>query len=128
MPSSLLYRGALLLSVLSLGLGAWHMVAWPAFPGPPLPPSGLRAMAAPETPSAVAEPGPAEETVPTTGTPASSAGPAPSPPEQRRYAVEPGDTLLGIALRFGLEMEAIAQANNLADPAALTIGQELVIP
>jgi cell wall-associated NlpC family hydrolase len=44
------------------------------------------------------------------------------------YAVEDGDTLLSIGERFGVSVATIAAANNLHDPDALEIGQELVIP
>ena len=35
-PSSFLYRGAVLLAVLALGLGGWHVFAWPQFPNLPV--------------------------------------------------------------------------------------------
>jgi len=44
------------------------------------------------------------------------------------YTVQSGDTLFSIARRFGVTIQAIVQANNLANPNALSVGQELVIP
>jgi nucleoid-associated protein YgaU len=44
------------------------------------------------------------------------------------YVVQPGDTLYGIAVRFGVSMDALMQANNMDDPNTLQIGQELQIP
>jgi LysM repeat protein len=44
------------------------------------------------------------------------------------YRVQPGDTLLGIALKFGVELEVLLQANVGIDPRALQIGQQLRIP
>ncbi len=44
-----------------------------------------------------------------------------------RYAVRPGDTLWGIAQRFGLETGALARANNLFDPDLIYPGQVLQI-
>ena len=44
------------------------------------------------------------------------------------YTVAEGDTLLAIADRFGTTVEAIIAANDIADPTALFIGQELIIP
>jgi nucleoid-associated protein YgaU len=44
------------------------------------------------------------------------------------YVVESGDTLLAIAVRFGVDMDEIAHVNQLADADALQIGQELRIP
>ncbi|MPZ50174.1 MAG: LysM peptidoglycan-binding domain-containing protein [Dehalococcoidia bacterium] len=46
----------------------------------------------------------------------------------RVYAVESGDTLYGIAGKFGVSADAIVSLNGLADPSALSIGQELRIP
>jgi lysozyme len=44
------------------------------------------------------------------------------------YTVQLGDTLGGIAKEFGVSAEAIIQANSLADPDVLMVGQELKIP
>jgi len=44
------------------------------------------------------------------------------------YAVEPGDTLAGIASKFNSTADAIATANNLTDPNAIQVGQQLTIP
>jgi LysM repeat protein len=43
------------------------------------------------------------------------------------YIVEPGDSLSVIAARFGITVEAITEANDLADPDII-VGQELIIP
>ncbi len=44
------------------------------------------------------------------------------------YIVQPGDTLSNIAARFGVTIQAIVEANNLANPDVLDVGDELVIP
>ena len=44
------------------------------------------------------------------------------------YVVQPGDTLSGIAELFGVSVDDIVRANNIADPNSLQVGQELVIP
>lgn len=44
------------------------------------------------------------------------------------YIVESGDTLSGIASSFGVSIEALAEANGLADVDSLTPGQQLIIP
>lgn len=55
---------------------------------------------------------------------------APAPPQQRRYTVEPGDTLRSIAERFEVTVPALLEANNLTPEEAdsLRVGQELIIP
>jgi len=56
-------------------------------------------------------------------------GPVPVPvPVPGTYVVRSGDTLTGIALRFGVSVWAIVQANGLWDPNRIYIGQTLVIP
>jgi len=44
------------------------------------------------------------------------------------YTVETGDTLAGIASKFNSTADAIATANNLADPNSIQVGQQLTIP
>lgn len=44
------------------------------------------------------------------------------------YVVRPGDTLSGIAKRFGLSAQTLAQANGLADPDLIVAGKRLTIP
>lgn len=54
---------------------------------------------------------------------------APTPVlEVLSYTVQPGDTMLGIAFRFGVAAEDIAAANDLSDISSLFVGQELLIP
>jgi len=45
-----------------------------------------------------------------------------------RYTVQPGDTLLGIALQFDVEMEKIMHLNGIDDEHLLDVGQVLLIP
>src|SRR5690242_1750806 len=44
------------------------------------------------------------------------------------YTIRPGDTLLGIALDFGVDAEALQAANGHIDPRNLQVGQQIVIP
>ena len=44
------------------------------------------------------------------------------------YTIRPGDTLLGIAFRYGLDWQDVALANNLGENDLLQIGQALRLP
>ncbi len=44
------------------------------------------------------------------------------------YTVAKGDTLLGIALRFGVSLKALEEANPGVDPQAMAVGTRLIIP
>src|SRR5689334_16611660 len=44
------------------------------------------------------------------------------------YTVQQGDTLLQIALRFGVDLTLLQSANGGIDPPSLQIGQQLTIP
>ena len=50
------------------------------------------------------------------------------PPQGTTYTVQAGDTLSSIAAQFGATVEAIVQANAIADPTRLEVGQVLIIP
>ncbi len=49
-------------------------------------------------------------------------------PVPREYTVKDGDTLSAIAARFGATVDDIIALNNIADPNALQVGQNLLIP
>jgi len=68
-------------------------------------------------------PAPSGTAGPTPGTPAS-----PSPSAARSYTVQSGDTLSGIAVRFGTTVEAITRANGITNPRLIRVGQVLIIP
>ena len=44
------------------------------------------------------------------------------------YVVLPGDNLFRIALRFNTTVQAIATANNIANPNLIFVGEVLTIP
>lgn len=77
--------------------------------------------------AAIAEP-PQEEVV----LPALEAEPAPEPqPDPTtafRYQIQRGDTLSGIARRFGLTLTELLAANDIPDPNVIFPGQKLIIP
>jgi len=54
--------------------------------------------------------------------------PLPDEGDYRHYTVQPGDTLLDIAIRFDVEMEEIMRLNGIDDENLISIGQELLIP
>ncbi|GAB4565609.1 MAG: hypothetical protein Kow0047_16290 [Anaerolineae bacterium] len=91
-------------------------------PTPQPTPTATSAVTETVTPTVAATPTP---TVTPPSTPTST--PTASP-ERVTYVVQPGDTLTAISRRFGVSIEAIAQANDIEDPTALRVGQELVIP
>lgn len=83
------------------------------------------------------EPAATAPSMPATDTPApptamAPATPAPATPipsgTTTTHVVQPGENLFRIALRYGTTVEAVAQANGIADPRQLSVGEELVIP
>jgi LysM repeat protein len=93
-----------------------------------------------ETLAALATPIMAPVVAPTfTPTPAGAASPPPAleqstpiatpvPGAEEVYVVQAGDSLLAIAGRYGVSMQAIMDANNLTNPDFVFSGQRLVIP
>ncbi len=72
------------------------------------------------TPTAAATPTPLPSpTLPT------ASRPSPTP---WVYTVAKGDTLLGIALRFGVSLQALEEANPGVNPQAMAVGTRLIIP
>jgi LysM repeat protein len=63
-----------------------------------------------------------------TPTPAPTPGATPTPCPSTVYIVRPGDTLSGIAWRFGTTVRAIMAANGLVNPNYIYVGQRLTIP
>ncbi len=53
---------------------------------------------------------------------------APAFAQEQVHIVQPGENLYRIALRYGVGMEAIIKANNIADPRRIFSGQRLIIP
>ena len=75
-----------------------------------------------------AEEAPNAEEAKKTGTPEPDSGFAEqAPPETFQYTVQPGDTLLTIAIKFDSEVEIIQKLNALRDEL-LSVGQPLYVP
>jgi LysM repeat protein len=65
----------------------------------------------------------------TLGTPRPTRTAAPtSTPTPFTYTIAKDDTMLGIALKFGVSLEELQAANPTANPRMLSVGQQLVIP
>lgn len=94
----------------------------------------LAALYTPEPPVVlIVTPTPGLAAAQPTATPAANqpAAAPTSPPQNSTpeiYVVEAGDSLLGIALKFGLTMDVLMEANNLTNPDFVFVGQRLTIP
>jgi len=94
----------------------------------------LAALYTPEPPVVlIVTPTPAASSAQTAATPipnqpAATATSAPQSVGAEVYVVQAGDSLLGIALNFGLTMDALLEANNLTNPDFVFVGQRLTIP
>lgn len=60
-------------------------------------------------------------------TPAPTATPTVTP-TPLIYTLKGGDTLLGLAIEYGVSLQAIQDANGITDPRGLLVGQKIVIP
>ena len=89
------------------------------------------------TPTPTPEPTPtvaivALATLPPTVTPAPyTPAPTATPtvtPTPIFYTIQPGDSLLAVAQKYGVTVAAVQDANGILDPRTLQIGQQLVIP
>jgi TolB protein len=77
-----------------------------------------------------------EETSAAANTPTSAgakATPRPTPTPNATatplvYTVQSGDTLLAIAVKFGVNVDTLAAKNDITDPGKLSLGQEIIIP
>jgi murein DD-endopeptidase MepM/ murein hydrolase activator NlpD len=64
----------------------------------------------------------------TAGTGATDAQPRTPDPVNVVYTIQEGETLFRIATRFGVDVNAIATANNITDPTLIFAGQQIIIP
>ena len=63
-------------------------------------------------------------TIPGTGTPTTPT----TPTTRTSYTVKAGDTLYAIALRYGVTITQLVNANGIANPNLIRVGQVLIIP
>jgi LysM repeat protein len=87
---------------------------------------------APAEAAATATPEPTTAATSVAETPASTSAPeattAPVPAGGTTHTVQAGENLYRISLRYGVSMDAIAQANGLANTSIVYVGQQLTIP
>jgi len=62
------------------------------------------------------------------GTTSGSSTSGTSAPPQRTHTVKSGDTLYGIAIKYGTTVAAIATLNNISNPNNISVGKVLIIP
>jgi LysM repeat protein len=55
-------------------------------------------------------------------------GTPPPPPPSCTYIVKAGDTLFGIAIRYGTTVQTLARLNGILNPSWIRSGQRLVVP
>lgn len=94
----------------------------PAASAAAVPAAGGEQMAESETGAATPAEAAAEAAAPA-ATPSAAAG-----AEGTEYVIQVGDSLSGVADRFGVPVAAIVEANNLDNPDFVFVGQRLIIP
>ncbi len=72
-------------------------------------------------------PAPTFTPTPRPAPPQPSATPTPEP-TPILHIIQAGDTLIGLARRYGVTVQAIQEANGITDPRSLLPGQQLIIP
>ena len=143
-PSAWAYRGSIAALVLGSFLALFLVLRPPesASQAEPVRPAG--AADATEEPTATPEPTDTPEPVATPTqppptpqptpvatpepTPASEPTPTSEPAAAIEYEIVAGDTLSDIAVTFDVTVEAILELNPGLDPAALQIGQTILVP
>ncbi len=117
--------------VAGVAIGAFLLARGPLTPGT----SSAGNVASSPTPVATPTPTAAVPTAP--ATPAATAQPSPPPaptpvplatPRPTTYRVRPGDSLSGIAAKFGTSAVALARLNKITNPSLIRVGQVLTLP
>lgn len=110
------------LAVLLLAAGIVLIVVWLTSENPP----SIAGLFASDTPTPTITPRPP------TITPSPTVTPPPTetatPPGPTTYIVEEGDTLWSIAAEFEVDLLLLMAVNNITNPGAISVGDELIIP
>lgn len=120
--SPVLYKGALVVLILAIASAGWYLYKWPwpsASSQKELISAASSAVSTPAIVDMTPEATPAIGVLPT---------PVATAVASIQHVVEPGDSLLYIALKYNTTVEAITSLNGITDPHALKIGQVLLIP
>jgi LysM repeat protein len=92
------------------------------------PPASSAATQAPTAAVPTATPSP-EPTAAATPVPTATPTPSPTPaPSVATYVVQSGDTLSGIAARFGTTVAILQELNGIANPSKIRVGLVLILP
>lgn len=124
------WRPLLIAAFISVWITGCNLVVQPAqtIAPDPTPTSAVTLTVGRIGPPTTDEPTGATRTqTPATPTPTSTPEPT-STPTPQVYVVQPGDTLLDIALRYGIDLADLRAANAGSDLSLLQIGQRLIIP
>jgi LysM repeat protein len=97
-------------------------------PGQSVTASAAASGTAPSQDVSTAGPSGAVDSTPGSGASAGPSDPGASAVARQTYKVKTGDTLVGIAAKFGTTPKAIATLNGITDPTSLHAGQVLKIP
>lgn len=102
----------------------------PAAPAPTIVATGTATVAPTVAPTALPTPGDETANPPADPTPPPApASPSPTAtPATETYAIQPGDTLLGLALARGVELSELQALNPDVRAEALQIGQQIIVP
>lgn len=72
-------------------------------------------------------PTPIPTATPVAATPEPTSTPTPEP-TPIIHTLQSGDTLIGLARKYGVTVQAIQEANGITDPRGLLVGQQIIIP
>jgi LysM repeat protein len=94
----------------------------------PTPDEGTPTATAQATLTPTTSPTPTTEPTSPTATPVTTPTVTPTAQAQIIHVVQAGENLYRIALRYGTTITAIAEANGIANPTKISVGQRLIIP